>query len=165
MISFKHSDGGRADAGYATRRDAGDCVVRAIALALHDGRPDGAAYKAAYKAVSGHQRIAGGRRSARDGVKRGAAEAALVAMGFRRVRLASKAEGGRWLTFTECWDRFRRNMVINTRGHMSALVNGTLMDTADGRTYEWEGDYGIIETRERKTATVWLAPVKASGNE
>ena len=34
MLAFKHTDGGRAEAGYGVKVDAGDCTVRAIALAL-----------------------------------------------------------------------------------------------------------------------------------
>lgn len=157
MIGFKYSDGGRADAGYATRRDAGDCVARATAIALHGPNPAGYEYQAIYNALAKEEKALGGRRSARDGVTKKASASALRSLGFEHVGLTAKANGGRWLTLTECWERFRRSMIVVTRGHMSAIVDGKLIDTSDGRTYEWEDDY-IIETRERKTATIWLAP-------
>jgi hypothetical protein len=65
-MKFLHNDGGRAAAGY--RGDAGDCVVRAVAIAT--GKP----YAEVYDALSAGQRgqrrtkLAGRSASARDGV-------------------------------------------------------------------------------------------------
>lgn len=159
MIDFIAHDGGRMDAGYKGRR-ARDCVVRAITLALHEGNPSGEDYKAVYRAVALRQQAIGGKRTARDGVNKKACTAALKQLGFTRIGLMAKANGGKWLTYTQAWERFRRNMVVVTRGHLAAIVDGSLMDTFDDRVYDWETDWGVVETRERKTATVWLAPTK-----
>lgn len=55
------TDGGRADAGFSTRRDAGDCVARAIAIAFDED------YASVYRQLADLSKANGGRRSARDG--------------------------------------------------------------------------------------------------
>ena len=162
MIGFERTDGGRAEAGYRGR--AGDCVTRAIALATRAGAPTGDDYRAVYQVVARAELDAGGKRSARNGVRKKATAAAMRELGFERVGLTARANGGRWLTLTEVWERFggrARAMVIQTTGHVAAIVDGRLMDATDIRTYLWEDEFGDVETRERKTATVWLAPEAA----
>ena len=55
------TDGGRAAAGFATGTDAGDCVVRAIALAT------GRDYRRVYDDLADRNAAEGRPRSARDG--------------------------------------------------------------------------------------------------
>ena len=162
MIGWTKTDGGRAEAGYSTRSDAGDCVARAVALAYF-GDPTGEDYRLVYRTIADASSAAGGRRSARGGVAKKVMTEVFKAWGFQRVGLTAKANGGRWLTLTEVADRFPgQSLVCQFRGHVAAIVDGVLMDTFDFRTYEWSEDGGwTVETRERKTATVWLAPAHA----
>lgn len=59
-MNWVYNDGGRADAGF--KGEAGDCVTRAIAIAMD--RP----YKEVYNELASEVKLAGGKKSARNGV-------------------------------------------------------------------------------------------------
>ena len=157
MIGYKKHDGGRAEAGY--KGTTGDCVVRATAIALHHGQPTGKDYHRLYQVLAEAHHGVRGVRSCRHGVAKKAYYPVLEALGFERIPLTSKAHGGKWLTFTEAWERYQRSMMVQKAKHVLAIVDGVMLDTYDWRRYVWEGDFGD-EIRERKTPTVWLAPVR-----
>ena len=158
MIGFTKTDGGRAAAGFSTRSGARDCVARAAACALTGGKPTGEDYRRAYRAIADASADAGGKRSARDGVLKKVGDAAYEALGFTKIGLRKKAHGGRNLTLTEAWERYRRPMVFQTTRHRAAICNGRLYDASDIRTCEVEDEWGDVTIKHRKTATVWLAP-------
>lgn len=68
-LPWRQDDGGRAAAGF--KGDAGDCVVRAIAIAerkLHGEAFPGQRYQEVYDALAELALAYSGKRSARDGV-------------------------------------------------------------------------------------------------
>ena len=155
MIDYQHNDGGRAAAGY--RGSAGDCVVRAIAIA------SGQSYQTVYAAMAetmhehGYARTGDAGRAGRKrrGQKTVTAVQDIVLrhFGFRKVKLPR----GPRPTYTQAHARYG-TCVVSTTGHMAALKDGALQDTHDGRAY----DYGEL-AGERKAQSVWVPTAAGSG--
>ena len=146
MIGYEFDDGGREAAGY--RGSARDCAARALAIA------SGADYRDCYAALAeaNARYEANGRRSARNGIDRRASDRVKKAFGFTKVKLPK----GPRPTYTEAYERYGDCMVTTTR-HICAIIDGTLRDTFDGRTYHWVDDLeGVDEWRERKAMSVWV---------
>lgn len=156
MIEYMWHDGGRRQSGR--KGTTGDCVVRATAIALHHGKPTGQDYDRLYKIMADMHYDVRGVRSCRKGVAKKAYYPVLEALGFEHIKLTTKAEGRKWLTFTEAWNRYRRSMIVQKAKHVLAIVDGTMLDTFDWRAYTWVDEWGYEEERERKTPTLWLAP-------
>ena len=137
MINYQYNDGGRSAyyKGYAR-----DCVVRATGIIL---RRD---YKEVYKIMANANHKAGFRRSAREGIHKRVYGSMWEQMGIIPVHLPL----GPKPTYTEAHDEYG-NCIVSTRGHVASIINGSLRDTFDGRTYEWED-----EIRERKALKVWV---------
>ena len=145
MIGFKHDDGGRAASGR--RGTAGDCVVRAAAIA--SGRP----YDEVYRLAAAEMKRATGKRSARNGVAKKACEALYQQLGLVKARLPS----GPRPTYSEA-HRLFGDCVVSTAKHHAALVGGNLRDTFDGRIYVLLQTDGSRSRRERKAQSVWVRP-------
>ena len=160
LIGYVQDDGGRAAAGF--KGHAGDCVVRAIAILTRQPYADiyarmAAAMKQAGYSASGngyrqkprpglHPRI--GPRSVQNLVKR--------SYGLHRVDLGR----GSRPTYTEAWLR-HGNCLVGTTKHISAIVDGALRDTFDGRTYD-ATIYGRGAHEHRKAQSVWI-PARLEG--
>ena len=140
-LSYEFNDGGRS-AYY--KGSAGDCVVRAIAIAT------GEDYKAVYKEAAELTKKRTGKRSARNGVHKEDRKEMLRRRGFAPVTLP---RGGK-PTYAEAHQRYG-DCIVSTTRHIAALKGGALHDTFDGRYYEWDDD----EMRERKAAAVWVREV------
>ena len=146
MIGYQYDDGGRKESGR--RGEAGDCVVRAIAIAA------GVAYDAVYEEVAWlNKEYGNGRLSARDGVGKEVVAAAMEEFGFRRVERIKLWRNGHpdHPTLTEAHERYG-DCVALTRVHAYALVGGRLRDTADGRV--WVDSRN--NDRERTAMSVWV---------
>ena len=145
MIGYQQDDGGRADAGYSVKSDAGDCVARALAIVAQVD------YQDAYKALANANAAAGHRRSARNGVLNKIRDKVYAERGLRKVKLGR----GPRPTWSEAHERYG-DCIVSTTKHVAAIVDGKLHDTVDCRTYNWDDGSGYIETRERKAASVWV---------
>ena len=144
MIGYMYDDGGRAASG--AKGSARDCVVRALAIVTNMDYAD------AYHAGAAVNRENGdGVKSARNGVPKQVTEILYKANGLRRVALPRGSKP----TFTAA-HRTYGNCVVTTTKHVCALIDGNLRDTNDCRTYEWVGDDGRMERRERKAMSVWI---------
>lgn len=116
-------DGGRAAAGFSVANDAGDCVVRSIAIA---GQMD---YKTVYEGLAAMSAELGGRRSARDGVTRKVFDAYLTSLGWQWTPTMQIGAG--------CQVHLRRDelppgrLVVRVSKHMTAVVDGVIHDTHD----------------------------------
>jgi hypothetical protein len=122
--TWVYDDGGRGAAGFSTRTAAGDCVVRAIAIA---GERD---YREVYDALAKRSAELGGRRSARDGVSP------------RVYRPMLEHDWGWSWTPTMaigsgCTVHLRADelpvgrLVVSLSRHLAAVIDGTVHDTYD----------------------------------
>ena len=117
-MRYEFSDGGRADAGY--KGTAGDCAVRAIAIAT------GRDYKEVYDGLKAHLGS-----TPRNGVQRKALGAYLETLGWEWV--ATKYPGSGTVHLTA--DELPADTTIITRlsRHFAAVINGTVFDNHDPR--------------------------------
>jgi hypothetical protein len=123
---WQRNDGGRAAAGY--RGDAGDCVVRAIAIATN--RP----YQEVYDGINAlrdsmRQTHRVKKSSARDGVSRVVYERYLKSLGWRFVATMKIGSG--------CKVHLRKRelpdgrIIVRVSKHMTAVIDGVIHDTHD----------------------------------
>lgn len=115
-MKFEYSDGGRREAGF--KGDAGDCVVRAIAIALD--RP----YKEVYDDL---RDLAGG--TPRDGVYRKVYQRYLESKGWRWVAVMKIGAG--------CKVHLREGevpggrIIVRLSRHLAAVIDGVVHDVYD----------------------------------
>ena len=121
-MDFVYNDGGRAAAGY--KGQAGDCVVRAIAIATQ--KP----YQEVYdgiNAVALAERTRRGRRSsARSGVSRTTYERYLRDLGWEWVPTMQVGSGCQVHLRTEELPKGR--LVVRLSRHLTAVIDGVIHD-------------------------------------
>ena len=156
FFGYEFSDGGRAAAGY--KGSTGDCVVRAIAILT--GEP----YKEVYTDMANAMKANGYRKSAnpdtaKRGIKRERGQLTVKAVqdevlhyyGIQRVSLPR----GKRPTYAAAYRRYG-NCIVSTVKHLSAIVDGYLLDTSDTLTYQMKDAQGNINTHERKAQSVFI---------
>ena len=111
MIGYVYGDGGRWEAGF--KGSAGDCVTRALAILT--GRP----YRERYRALANANARAGGKRSARNGIRKGAEAEVFQACGLVKVALGK----GPRPTYSEAYQQYG-DCIVSTTRHLAALVDG-----------------------------------------
>lgn len=122
---FLMTDAGREAAGFSVANDAGDCVVRAIAIATEHP------YREVYDALAAVSRQMGGRGSARDGVPRKVYDRYLSDLGWAWVPTMMVGQG--------CTVHLRPEelpagrLVVRLSKHLTAMVNGVVYDNHDPR--------------------------------
>jgi hypothetical protein len=121
-MDFVYSDGGRAAAGYKGR--AGDCVVRAIAIATQ--KP----YREVYDAINALVLAEGARRgrrsSARSGVGRTTYERYLRELCWEWVPTMQVGSGCRVHLRREELPKGR--LVVRLSPHLTAIIDGVIHD-------------------------------------
>ena len=137
-MQYQYNDGGRAEAGY--RGDAGDCVVRAIAIAT--SKP----YAEVYNAISTMARDERPRNhkksSARNGVYRITYQKYLESLGW--VWHATMGIG------TGCKVHLREGelpggrLIVRVSLHIVAVIDGVIHDTSDCSRGGWRCVYGYF---------------------
>lgn len=117
---YKYNDGGRKDAGY--KRPAGDCVPRAIAIALD------LPYKQVRKELDAlNKQMTGGlNRSTQNGTEAAVFHKYLTDRGWSLTLLKNT-----YLKDLNVVDA--PNIIVSMPRHMVAIVNNTVMDTWDSR--------------------------------
>lgn len=118
MTDFQFNDGGREAAGY--KGTCGDCVVRAIAIALDLD------YKETYLELARLNKVALGKRSARNGVHKTAYEKFLKDHGWVWHK-APKFEGRK----AKHYDMPKGKVIARMAKHLAAVVDGEVHDTWD----------------------------------
>jgi hypothetical protein len=132
------NDGGRAYAGY--RGEAGDCVVRAIAIAAQ--LPYQQVYDGINQAAEGERR---GKRkrglsNARTGVYKGTIHRYMMSLGWRWVPTMHISSG--------CKVHLRKDelpsgrLVVSLSKHTAAVIDGVIHDTHDCSRNETRCVYG-----------------------
>ncbi len=154
LIGYTYDDGGRADAGF--KGDTGDCAVRAIAILT------GIPYADVYRRMAACMRLAGYgssgnayRQRPRRGLKpaisaRDLQNLVKTSYGLRRVKLGR----GPKPTYSEAW-ALHGDCLVGTAKHVSAIVDGNLRDTFDGRFYDGIL-YGGTARDQRKAQSIWI---------
>lgn len=135
-MRFQYDDGGRAAAGF--KGSAGDCVVRAIAIA--SGRP----YQEVYDDLFVLNRRAGGRKgnpkrcSPRDGnTSTKTIRRYLAGLGWRWVPTMEIGSGCK-VHLTES-DLPTGRLVVRLSKHLTAVVDGVIHDTYDPQRFAFDG--------------------------
>ena len=155
-LGYEYHDGGRRNAGY--KGSAGDCVVRAISIIT------GTPYKTVYTDMAAAMKANGYRNSGDAntvdrGIKRtrgmkkvrDVQNSVKVQYGLERVKIPK----GPRPTYAEAYDRYG-NCIVGTVKHVSAIVDGVLLDTFDSRTYRMKDADGNINTHERKAQNIFI---------
>lgn len=121
-LPFRENDGGRAAAGF--RGQAGDCVTRAIAIALD------LPYRQVYDELAERMAESGEARSARNGIPRPIYERYLAEHGWEWVPTMKIGSG--------CTTHLRRGelpddmrLIVRLSKHICAVVDGVIQDTND----------------------------------
>lgn len=134
-IGFIPTDGGRAAAGF--RGDAGDCVTRAIAIALD------LPYSEVYADLSERAQTLGKPRSARNGIARKVYQQYLEEHGWRWVPTMQIGQG--------CTVHLRGDelpsgrIIVRLSKHLCAVIDGTVYDTFDPSRDGTRCVYGYFE--------------------
>lgn len=120
-MTFVVDDGGRAAAGF--RGDTGDCVTRALAIAL--ARP----YAEVYADLAARQAAAGGARSARNGVPRKVYDAYLSDAGW--VWTPTMRIGSGCTVHLRADELPGGRIIARCSKHLCAVIDGVVHDTHD----------------------------------
>jgi hypothetical protein len=137
-MTWVYDDGGRADAGF--RGDAGDCVVRAIAIATET------TYAAVYTEIAERNAALGNPRSGRNGTPRKVYEPLLAEFGFRWTPTMAIGSGCR--VHLRADELPAGRIVARLSGHLCAVVDGVVHDTYDPSRGGTRCVYGIFAKEE-----------------
>ncbi len=135
-VGFVEDDGGRAAAGF--HGEAGDCVVRAIAIATQ--RP----YREVYEAVGAAVRATPPtkrrkeKRSARDGVYKTTYHNFLLERGWRWT--ATMGIGTGCKVHLCAAELPAGRLICAVSKHLVAVIDGVIHDTYDPRRISWGPD-------------------------
>lgn len=137
-MQWIYDDGGRAAAGY--KGSAGDCVVRAIAIATQ--RPYQTIYAELNTYARHHEHRGQAGSSAHLGVHKATYRRYLLTLGWRWVPTMGIGTGCRvHLTDGEIPSSGR--LIVAVSRHLTAVIDGVIHDTHDpqrGERFRFEGD-------------------------
>ena len=127
-MKFEYNDGGRAAAGY--KGTAGDCVVRAIAIAT--GQP----YQTIYDRINGvskqYERLGKrkrGKSSARNGVHKATIRRIMESLGWQWTPTMQIGSGCK--VHLRDGELPMGRLVVNVSKHTVAVIDGVIQDTHD----------------------------------
>lgn len=168
-MKFVYNDGGRAAAGY--KGNAGDCVVRSIAIAT--GKPYQEVYDELFELNRAAQKTQRNPKRSRSGRKRSASPRD-GGTSKKTVRAYLESIGWRWVPTmgigTGCTVHLHDGelpagrLIVSVSGHMVAVIDGEIHDTYDPqrelhcierdtgrelRPGEWRNVNGICSVRRR----------------
>jgi hypothetical protein len=121
-MDFVYNDGGRAAAGYKGR--AGDCVVRAIAIATQ--KPYQEVYDAINSLAEAERTRRGRRSSARSGVSRATYQRYLRDLGWEWVATMQLGSGCR--VHLRKGELPKGRLVVRLSRHLTAVIDGMIND-------------------------------------
>lgn len=120
-LPWLYDDGGRTAAGF--KGDAGDCIVRAIAIAAS------LPYRHVYDELALRHAAKGGPRSARHGVPRRVYDPYFLALGAAWMPLMRIGSGCE--VHLAHGELPAGRLVARLSGHMAAVINGVVRDNHD----------------------------------
>lgn len=133
--TFVYNDGGRTAAGF--KGSAGDCVVRAIAIA--SGKPYREVYDALHVAAKKKSRaylnlgprMRRGKESPRNGVRRKVYEPYLLSLGFKWTPTMKIGSGCKVHLLAE--ELPKGTLIAAVSKHLTTMIDGVIHDTHDPR--------------------------------
>jgi hypothetical protein len=143
VTSFTYNDGGRAETGY--RGKAGDCVVRAIAIATQ--QPYGDVYSAINELAKKEIVRKRSRSSARNGVGRKVYQPYLESLGWRWVPTMKIGAGCKVHLRAEELPAGR--LIVRASKHIVAVIDGVINDTYDSSRDGRRCVYGYFHKPEK----------------
>ncbi len=151
-MSWAYDDGGRAAAGF--RGVAGDCAVRAIAIATE--RPYIEVYRAINAVAKAERPKRGGRRSsAREGVFRSTVDRFMKSIGWTWVPTMQIGSGCR--VHLKADELPSGRIVARVSKHFVAVVDGVIRDTHDPSRRGTRCVYGYWHCSARPSGETMLA--------
>ena len=121
MTKIVITDGGRADAGF--RGQAGDCVVRATAIAT--GRP----YREVYDELAKAQGEVTGVKSARNGIDKKVYKSYFDRQGFEWTPTMKIGQGT--TVHLRADELPMGRLLVSVSGHLVAVIDGVIYDNHD----------------------------------
>ena len=137
-MQYQYNDGGRAEAEY--RGDAGDCVVRAIAIAT--GRPYAEVYDAVSTIARDERPRKHKRSSARNGVYRITYQRYLESLGW--VWHATMGIGTGCKVHLRDGELPEGRLIVRISRHVVAVINGVIHDTGNPSRFGQRCVYGYF---------------------
>ena len=157
-MELKKTDGGRAAAGY--QGETGDCVVRAIAVALE--KPYQEVYDA-LAALMSQERLKRKRGSPRNGVPRSTYERYLKSNGWEFV--PTMAIGSGCKVHLKAEELPKGRIICRVSKHLVAVIDGVMHDSHDPSRGGTRCVYGYYRKRETviKRSETWRAHCAGCG--
>jgi len=153
-MEFQRDDGGRAAAGY--KGQAGDCVVRSIAIAT--GKPYQEVYDA-INALAQSERTGTrkrGKSSARAGVYKNTYRRYLESLGWRWVPTMQIGSGCK---VHLCADELPKGrLIVSLSKHLTAVIDHVIHDTGDPQWWTIYTEGGVQRTAARCVYGFFEAP-------
>lgn len=147
-MKYQYNDGGRAAAGFAGA--AGDCVVRAVAIATE--QPYAQVYEALANVNAGarsRSRIAG-KRSARSGVLVGTAGFKRYMQSLGWVWTPTMRIGSGCTVHLTDGELPAGRLIVSVSKHYTAVIDGVIHDTHDPRRTTLYYEDGVIVRRSER---------------
>ena len=120
-VSWKFNDGGRESAGY--KGSAGDCVARAIAIAMERD------YKTVYDDLAKLNKASGRSKSARKGVAKSVYKSYIESHGW--VWVPTMTIGSGCKVHLRADELPKGRVICRLSKHLCAVVDGVVQDTYD----------------------------------
>lgn len=136
--AWVYDDGGRAAAGFRGR--AGDCVVRAIAIAT--GRGYRAVYDDLHDLMSVRRRAGAPRRSPRDGVSPKVWRPYVQAMGWAWTPTMFVGSGT--MIHLAAKELPEGRLIVQCSRHLVAVIDGVIHDVSDPSRGGTRAVYGML---------------------
>ncbi len=145
-MKYRYDDGGRAEAGFSG--DAGDCVVRAIAIAAE------LPYRYVYDMVNAaaknerpsKRKKYTARRSARTGIYKTTVARVIAALGWKWTPTMGIGTGCK--VHLDANELPPGRLIVSVSKHMCAVINGTVYDNHDPRRDGKRCVYGYWQKEE-----------------
>lgn len=139
VIRWKYNDGGRRASGF--KGEAGDCVARAVAIAMD--RPYRDVYNDLNAFAKAFERQRKRKSSARTGYQMGTLRAYMEKQGWRWVPTMRVGQGCKVHLRTKELPKGR--IIVRLSGHVAAVIDGVLHDTHDSSRKGTRCVYGYFE--------------------
>lgn len=136
-MKFQFNDGGRAEAGYKGK-NAGDCVVRSIAIATN--KPYQKVYDALNELADEYNMCEGGNSSSRTGLYKETIREYMTSIGAKWTPTMFIGSGCK--VHLKEGELPMGRLVVNVSKHLVAVIDGVINDTFDCSRNETRCVYG-----------------------